>query len=68
VAEKFGGGPVGVETLAVSVSEETDTLTDVIEPFLMQSGFIQRTARGRVLTRKAYSHLGLKQPPQDKLF
>jgi len=66
MAEKFNGGPVGVETLAVAVSEETDTLTDVIEPFLMQSGFIQRTTRGRLLTVKAYSHLGLKVPAQDK--
>ncbi len=62
VAEKFGGGPVGAETLAVAISEETDTLTDVIEPFLMQSGFIQRTTRGRLLTGKAYLHLGLKVP------
>jgi Holliday junction DNA helicase RuvB len=65
IAEKFGGGPVGVETLAVAVSEETDTLTDVIEPFLMQSGFIQRTTRGRILTQKAYLHLGLKFPERQ---
>ena len=68
IAEKFGGGPVGLETLAVSVSEEIDTLTDVIEPFLMQVGFLQRTARGRTLTPKAYRHLGLKPTPQEKLF
>ena len=67
MAEKFGGGPVGLETLAVSVSEEIDTLTDVIEPFLMQSGFIQRTTRGRLLTPKAYSHLGIKPPAKDML-
>ncbi len=66
MAEKFSGGPVGAETLAVAVSEETDTLTDVIEPYLMQSGFIQRTTRGRLLTAKAYLHLGLKVPAQDK--
>jgi len=67
IAEKFGGGPVGIETLAVAVSEETDTLTDVIEPFLMQGGFIQRTTRGRVITAKAAAHLGLKPPRQQEL-
>ncbi len=67
IAEKFGGGPVGIETLAVAVSEETDTLTDVIEPFLMQGGFIQRTTRGRVITQKAAAHLGLKLPRQNEL-
>ncbi|MDA8244737.1 MAG: Holliday junction branch migration DNA helicase RuvB [Elusimicrobia bacterium] len=67
IAEKFGGGPVGIETLAVAVSEEPDTLTDVIEPFLMQSGFLKRTTRGRVLTAKAASHLGFKLPGQPDL-
>ena len=67
IAEKFEGGPVGIETLAVSISEEQDTLTDVIEPFLMQSGFLKRTARGRVLTPKAARHLGLKLPRQQEL-
>ena len=62
IAEKFNGGPVGIETLAVSVSEEQDTLTDVIEPFLMQGGFMKRTPRGRVLTLKAAGHLGIKMP------
>ena len=60
IAEKFNGGPVGIETIAVAVSEETDTLTDVIEPFLIQSGFLKRTPRGRMLTPKAARHLGLK--------
>lgn len=68
IAEKFDGGPVGLDTLAVSLSEESDTLTDVIEPYLMQIGFLQRTPRGRTLTPKAYEHLGLKPKPQDKLF
>ncbi len=63
--EKFSGGPVGIDTLAISVSEEIDTLTDVTEPFLIQSGFIVRTPRGRVVTRKAYAHLGLKPPARD---
>jgi len=67
IAEKFGGGPVGIETLAVAVSEEPDTLTDVIEPFLMQAGFLKRTTRGRVLTAKAAAHLGLKLSPQAEL-
>ncbi|MHB2026473.1 MAG: Holliday junction branch migration DNA helicase RuvB [Elusimicrobiota bacterium] len=61
--EKFNGGPVGVESLAIAVSEEIDTLTDVIEPFLIQSGFIARTSRGRVATQRAYAHLK-KKPPQ----
>lgn len=65
IAEKFGGGPVGIETLSVAVSEEQDTLTDVIEPFLMQGGFIKRTTRGRVITAKAAAHLGLKLPQQE---
>ena len=61
--EKFGGGPVGVETMAAAMSEERDTLEDVYEPYLMQMGFLQRTPRGRVATRLAYEHLGLNPPP-----
>ncbi len=60
--EKFGGGPVGVETLAVALSEDVDTLTDVYEPFLIQCGFIARTPRGRVATEHAYKHLRLPVP------
>jgi holliday junction DNA helicase RuvB len=56
--EKFNGGPVGVDTLAVALSEDVDTMTDVYEPFLIQCGFIVRTARGRVATEHAYRHLG----------
>jgi len=62
VVEKFDGGPVGVENLAIAVSEELDTVTDVVEPFLIQAGFLARTPRGRVATPKAYAHLGLKAP------
>ena len=62
LVEKFGGGPVGVDSLAVAVSEEIDTLTDVYEPFLIQAGFLARTARGRVAMPKAFKHLGLKVP------
>ena len=61
--EKFGGGPVGVETLAASLSEERDTIEDVYEPYLMQIGFLQRTPRGRIATRVAWEHLGLTPPP-----
>ena len=58
--EKFQGGPVGLETLAASIAEDAGTLEDVYEPYLLQIGFITRTPRGRVLTRKAYEHYGLK--------
>ncbi|MCX5782191.1 MAG: Holliday junction branch migration DNA helicase RuvB [Elusimicrobia bacterium] len=61
IIEKFSGGPVGVDTIAVAVSEEVDTITDVYEPFLIQSGFIARTPRGRMVTTNGYTHLGLKQ-------
>lgn len=62
IIEKFDGGPVGVENLAIAVSEELDTVTDVVEPFLIQAGFLARTPRGRTATPKAYAHLGLKPP------
>ncbi len=62
MAEKFGGGPVGVSTLAVAVGEEADTIEDVYEPYLLQQGLIKRTPRGRVLTERAYEHLGLPVP------
>ena len=67
---RFGGGPVGLSTVAVSVSEEPDTIEDVYEPFLMQLGFIRRTPRGRVATRAAYEHLGIDVPADahDRLF
>jgi len=60
IMEKFGGGPVGVETLSAAVSEEKDTIEDVYEPFLIQEGFLQRTPRGRVATNRAYEHFGVK--------
>lgn len=63
IIEKFNGGPVGVETLAATLSESSDTLEDVIEPFLLHLGFIARTTRGRIATRHAYHHLGL--PPKE---
>ena len=65
VIEKFNGGPVGVETIASAIGEEVSTLEDVVEPYLMQEGFIKRTQRGRVVTDKAYEHLKLNE---DRLF
>ena len=59
IIDSFDGGPVGVESLAAALSEERGTLEDVIEPYLIQQGFLIRTARGRMATRKAYLHLGL---------
>ena len=63
IVQKFGGGPVGIQSLAVAVSEETETLEDVYEPFLIQQGFLQRTPRGRIATPLALTHLGLAAPP-----
>ena len=60
--EKFGGGPVGVDSLAAAISEERDTIEDVIEPYLIQQGFMMRTSRGRVVTDNAYFHFGLSAP------
>jgi Holliday junction DNA helicase RuvB len=67
IIENFDGGPVGVESLAAALSEERGTLEDVIEPYLIQQGYIVRSARGRMATGKAYQHLGLKAPrrPSD---
>ncbi len=62
IVEKFGGGPVGLETLAAALSEEKDTISEVYEPFLLKKGFIRRTPQGRVATPRAYEHLGLKPP------
>jgi len=60
IIEKFNGGPVGLDTIAASISEEADTITDVYEPYLMQLGFLERTPRGRLATKHAYEHLGLE--------
>ena len=62
ICAKFGGGPVGLSTLAVAVGEEADTIEDVYEPYLLQQGFLKRTPRGRVATDAAYTHLGLEAP------
>ena len=69
VAEHYGGGPVGIETLAAALSESRDALEEVIEPYLLQQGLIQRTPRGRMLAQKAWTHLGMAPPkPQSDLF
>jgi holliday junction DNA helicase RuvB len=62
MASKFGGGPVGLSTLSVAIGEEADTIEDVFEPYLLQQGLVKRTPRGRVLTERAYEHLGLPVP------
>ena len=65
IAMNYGGGPVGVETLAAALSEPRDAIEDIIEPFLIQCGFLQRTPRGRLLTSHAFRHLGLAEPSRD---
>jgi Holliday junction DNA helicase RuvB len=65
IVEKFDGGPVGLSTLAVAIGEEQDTVEDVYEPYLVKSGFIKRTPRGRVATPRAYEHLGVEAPARD---
>ena len=68
IVDKFGGGPVGLSTLAVSLGEEPDTIEDVYEPYLLQLGFIQRTPRGRIVTELGLAHVGAARPPADSLF
>jgi holliday junction DNA helicase RuvB len=65
IAENYGGGPVGVDTLSAALSEPRDAIEDIIEPFLIQKGFLQRTPRGRLLTGLAFQHLGLPEPARD---
>jgi Holliday junction DNA helicase RuvB len=65
IAENYGGGPVGIETIAAALSEPRDAIEEIIEPFLIQKGFIQRTPRGRLLTSHAFRHLGLAEPARD---
>jgi len=71
IIDKFNGGPVGLDTIAAAISEESDTIMDVYEPYLLQLGFVERTPRGRLATPLAYEHLGLpynKKPPQPSLW
>ena len=63
---KFGGGPVGLTTIAASVREEEDTIEEISEPYLMQLGFLERTPRGRCATAKAYEHLGITSPKNEQ--
>ena len=62
ILHKFNGGPVGIDNLAAAIGEERDTIEDVLEPFLIQQGYLQRTSRGRIATRQCYEHFGLKAP------
>jgi Holliday junction DNA helicase RuvB len=66
IIEKYRGGPVGLNTIAASISEEQDTIMDVVEPYLLQLGFLERTPQGRLATRRAYEHLGLHYPRDDQ--
>jgi holliday junction DNA helicase RuvB len=66
IAVNYGGGPVGIETIAAALSEPRDAIEEIIEPFLIQRGFIQRTPRGRLLTAQAFRHLGLAEPRRDQ--
>ena len=65
IIDKFNGGPVGLETIAASISEESDTIMDVYEPYLLQLAFLERTPRGRVATERAYQHLGIPYPKKQ---
>ncbi|MCJ2070445.1 Holliday junction branch migration DNA helicase RuvB, partial [Methylobacterium sp. J-030] len=66
IAGSFGGGPVGIETIGAALSEPRDAIEDIIEPYLIQRGFVQRTPRGRVLTPHAYRHLGMAVPDRTE--
>ena len=63
ILEKFSGGPVGLDSLAAAIGEERDTIEDVVEPYLIQQGYMMRTPRGRVVTERAYHHFSLTPPP-----
>ncbi len=67
IIQKFGGGPVGLDTIAASIAEEPETIEDVYEPYLLQLGFIDRTSRGRMATQRAYEHMGIHQPQKTQL-
>ncbi len=68
VLESYNGGPVGIESLAASLNEEVDTIADTVEPYLLKVGYLKRTSRGRLATKKAFDHFGLKYEKQDELF
>ena len=66
IGESFSGGPVGIETIAASLFEPRDAIEDIIEPFLMQKGFVRRSPRGRILTDRAFEHMGLAVPEREQ--
>ncbi len=66
--EVYGGGPVGVESLAATLNEETDTIVDIVEPYLLKTGYLKRTSRGRLATKLAYEHFGIKINQEEQLF
>jgi len=70
IIDYYKGGPVGIEAISATLNEETDTLEDMVEPFLLKIGFLQRTRKGRVVGEKAYQHLGIESQagPQETLF
>ena len=68
IVERFDGGPVGLSTLAVALAEEPDTIEDVYEPYLLQLGFVQRTPRGRIVTKRGRAHVGASPAPDESLF
>ena len=68
ILESFGGGPVGVESLAASLNEEVDTIADTVEPYLLKAGYLKRTSRGRLATKLAFDHFGIKYEKQQELF
>ena len=65
ILEKFNGGPVGIDNLAAAIGEERETIEDVLEPYLIQQGYLMRTPRGRVVTQSTYLHFGMKPPSQQ---
>lgn len=67
IAENFSGGPVGIETISAALSEPRDAIEDIVEPYLIQQGFVQRTPRGRLLTQKAFSHIGIAAPQRSDI-
>jgi holliday junction DNA helicase RuvB len=68
IIDKFGGGPVGLNSLAAAIGEEKDAIEDIYEPYLIQIGFLDRTPRGRVATARAYDYFGLMAPGKDRLW
>jgi Holliday junction DNA helicase RuvB len=68
ILETYSGGPVGIESLAASLNEEVDSIADTVEPYLLKTGYLKRTSRGRLATKLAYEHFGIKYERQEELF